>query len=63
MPKFALASGQYILLRTTIANTATSSVTLNVNSTGAKTIKIGSAAVTASNFPAGDYLAKYDGTN
>ena len=65
MPKFALASGQYILLRTTVTNSATSSVTLNVNSTGAKPVKIGnsSTAPTASNFPAGDYLANYDGTN
>jgi hypothetical protein len=65
MPKFALASGQYILLRTTATNSATSSVTLNVNSTGAKPVKIGnsSTAPTASNFPAGDYLANYDGTN
>lgn len=63
MPGFTLSSGQYILLRTTVTNSATSSVTLNVNSTGAKTVKIGTAAVTASNFPAGDYLANYDGTN
>jgi hypothetical protein len=63
MPGFALYSGQYILLRTTANNSATSSVTLNVNSTGAKTVKIGTADVTASNFLAGDYLAKYDGTN
>lgn len=65
MPKFKLASGQYILLRTTADNSATSSVTLNVNSTGAKPVKIGnsSTAPTASNFLAGDYLANYDGTN
>jgi hypothetical protein len=63
MPGFALSSGQYIFLRTTVTNSATSSVTLNVNSTGAKPVKIGSSAVTASNFQAGDYLANYDGTN
>ena len=63
MPGFALSSGQRILLRTTVTNSATSSVTLSVNSTDAKTIKIGSDAVTANNFPAGDYIANYDGTN
>lgn len=65
MPGFALSSGQYILLRTTVKNTATSNVKLDVNGTGAKPIKIGnsSTAPTASNFPAGDYLANYDGTN
>lgn len=65
MPGFALSSGQYILLRTTATNSATSNVTLNINSTGAKPVKIGnsSTAPTTSNFPAGDYLANYDGTN
>ena len=63
MSGFALYSGQYILLRTTETNSATGNVTLSVNSTSAKTVKIGTADVTASNFPAGDYLAKYDGTN
>ena len=65
MPGFALSSGQYIFLRTTVKNSATSSVTLNVNSTGAKPVKIGNSSTnpTASNFPAGDYLANYDGTN
>lgn len=65
MPGFALSSGQYIFLRTTTTNSATSNVTLNVNSTGNKPVKIGNSSTnpTASNFPAGDYLAKYDGTN
>lgn len=65
MPGFALSSGQYIFLRTTVKNSATSSVTLNINSTGAKPVKIGNSSTnpTASNFPAGDYLANYDGTN
>ena len=65
MPGFALSSGQYIFLRTTITNSATSSVTLNINSTGAKPVKIGNSSTnpTASNFPAGDYIANYDGTN
>lgn len=65
MTGFVLSSGQYIFLRTTKANSATSNVTLNVNGTGAKPVKIGtsSTAVTASNFPAGDYIANFDGTN
>ena len=65
MPGFALSSGQYIFLRTTTTNSATSSVTLNINSTGAKPVKIGNSSTnpTASNFPAGDYIANYDGTN
>ena len=65
MTGFALSSGQYILLKMETTNSATSNVTLNVNSTGAKPVKIGnsSTAPTASNFPAGEYIAKYDGTN
>ena len=65
MPGFALSNGQYILLRTTVTNSATSNVTLSINSTTAKPVKIGnsSTAPTTSNFPAGDYLANYDGTN
>ena len=65
MPGFSLSSGQYIFLRTTVTNSATSDVKLNVNSTGAKPVKIGNSSTdpTASNFPAGDYLATYDGTN
>lgn len=65
MPGFALSSGQYIFLRTITTNSATSSVTLNINSTGAKPVKIGNSSTnpTASNFPAGDYIANYDGTN
>ena len=65
MPGFSLSSGQYILLRTTVTNSATSNVTLSVNSTTAKPVKIGTSSTTpnASNFPAGDYLANYDGTN
>lgn len=67
MTGFVLSSGQYIFLRTTKSNSATSNVTLNVNGTGAKPVKIvvsGTAtAVTASNFPAGDYIANFDNTN
>lgn len=58
---FVLSTEQTILLRMTYANSATNNVKLNVNNTGAKTIKIGTSFITATNFPAGDYLATYDG--
>ena len=61
-PDFKLVSGQYILLRVSNTNTATrSSVTLNVNSTGAKSVKVGGS--TSTQLSAGDYLATYDGTS
>lgn len=63
MPGFALLYGQRIFLRTTVSNTATSGVYLNVNSTGALPISIAGANVTASNFPAGDYIAEYKGSS
>lgn len=45
-------------------NTAQSALTLNVNSTGAKTVYINGAASSASNYtwPAGAYQVYYDGT-
>ena len=61
---YALTSGDRIPLYMTNNNTA-STPTLNVNSTGAKTIRInGSTVVTAThkNLPAGFYMAHYDGT-
>lgn len=62
-PNFALATNQTILIRVDTTNTATSGVTLNVNSTGAKSVKIGGAAWSTSNqLNKGDYLATYDGT-
>ena len=63
MPGFELATGQRILLQTTNTNSATSNVTLSVNGTTAKPIKIGTANPTASNFPASWWIAYYDGTN
>lgn len=43
-PGFALATNQTILLRVNTTNTATSGVTLNINSTGAKSVKISGSA-------------------
>ena len=63
MPGFELVTGQRILLQTTNTNSATSNVTLSVNGTTAKPIKIGTANPTASNFLAGWWIANYDGTN
>ena len=63
LPNFALVTNQNIILRVNTTNSATSGVTLNVNSTGAKSIKIGGSAWSTSNqLNAGDYLATYDGT-
>ena len=63
MPGFELVTGQRIFLQTTKKNTATSDVTLSVNGTEAKPIKIGTADVTSSNLTAGWWVANYDGTN
>lgn len=62
MPGFALSTGQRIILY--LATTSSvANATLNVNSTGAKPVKISSTATTASNFTAGYYICNYDGTN
>lgn len=61
MPGFALSSGQRIILYLSTTNSK-SSATLNVNSTGAKTIRIGGANTTTSNFTAGYWICNYDGT-
>ena len=63
MPGFELVTGQRIFLQTTKKNTATSNVTLSVNGTEAKPIKIGTADVTSSNLTDGWWVANYDGTN
>ena len=52
MPGFALSNGQRIILKLETTSTV-ANATLNVNSTGAKTIKIGGANTTASNLTAG----------
>ena len=63
MPGFELVTGQRIFLQTTNKNSATSNVTLSVNDTEAKPIKIGTANPSTSNFPVGWWIAHYDGTN
>ena len=63
MPGFELVTGQRIFLQTTNTNSATSNVTLSVNGTEPKPIKIGTATPTTSNFPASWWIANYDGTN
>lgn len=62
MPGFALSSGQRIILYLSTTNSK-ASATLNVNSTGDKTIKIGGANTTTSNFTSGYWVCEYDGTN
>lgn len=61
MPGFALSPGQRIILYLSTTNSK-ASATLNVNSTGAKTIRIGGANTTTSNFTAGYWICNYDGT-
>lgn len=61
MPGFALSSGQRIILYLSATNTK-ASATLNVNSTGAKTIKINGSNTTTSNFTAGYWICNYDGS-
>ena len=63
MPGFELVTGQRIFLQTKNTNSATSNVTLSVNGTTAKPIKIGSSNPSTSNFPAAWWIANYDGTN
>ena len=59
---FRLVNPSMIYVKIGTTNSA-SSPTLNVNSTGAKTIKLNGAAVSSTNqLAAGTYLAMYDGT-
>ena len=59
---FALSSGAMVLVKFTYANTNTTA-TLNVNGTGAKSIRVNGAAVKAGMIQAGMYaLFEYDGT-
>ena len=62
MPGFSLVSGSVFLLYLKTTNTA-SSPTLNINGTGAKPVYVNNAAATTSNFTAGVYLVRYNGTN
>ena len=63
MPGFELVTGQRIFLQTTVKNSATSNVTLSVNGSTPKPIKIGTENPTKSNLPVGWWIANYDGTN
>lgn len=64
MPGFALATGQRIIMKLSVSSTA-ADATLNVNSTGAKTVKINGQNTTATNFTAGYWMCEYvvDSTN
>lgn len=62
MPGFTLTNGRSIILYLQNTNTS-ASATLNVNSTGAKTIKINGANTTTSNFTTGYWVCEYDNTN
>lgn len=62
---FSLLANSYIQVIIANANTASSALTLNINSTGAKPIFINGTASSSSNktLPAGTYFVFYDGTN
>lgn len=57
-------AGETFLIRFTVANTAASKLTLNINSQGAKDIWINGAVSSASNYtiPAGEHWCHYDGS-
>lgn len=61
-PGFALENGQRIILQLVNTNTQ-SGATLNVNSTGAKTVKINGSNTTVSNFTAGFWLCDYSSSS
>ena len=62
MPGFTLTSGSTFLLYMQNSNTV-ASPTLSINGLTAKSVYINNAAATASNFVAGIYLCRYNGTN
>ena len=60
---FSLVKGAKLLITFTNANTASSALTLNVNSTGAKTIYINGVVSSSTNKNlSGTYIVEYDGT-
>ena len=61
---FVLVKGAKLIVNLSNANTAASALTLNVNSTGAKTIRWNGNVTSASTYamPAGYYNCYYDGT-
>lgn len=62
---YALTTGSWIWVVIVTANTYNGTLTLNINSTGAKNIYINGVASSSSNktLPAGRYLVYYNGTN
>ncbi len=58
---YTLRTGNTFILHLNVANTNTAA-TLNINGTGAKSVRINGAAPTSSNWAAGLYLCYYDGT-
>lgn len=59
---YSLADKSYIMVNIKNANTKKAALTLNINSTGAKSIYINGTASSSSNYtlPAGSYLVYYD---
>lgn len=62
---YKLLANSYVLVTLTNDNSASSALTLNINTRGAKPIYINGTASSSSNYtlPAGTYLVFYDGTN
>ena len=62
---YKLRSGNRLIVTMVYANTRAGAITLNVNSTGAKTIYINGSISSASNYtlPAGTYFVYYNGSN
>lgn len=65
LPDFTLVKGAKLIVYVQNANTAASALTLNVNSTGAKTIKVNGTTTSSSSYSltAQYYNCYYDGTN
>ncbi len=62
---YKLQAGNVFILTLELANTCQGQITLDVNSTGAKTVHLNGVATSSTNYsiPAGTYLVYYDGTN
>ncbi len=62
---YKLQAGNVFILTLELANTCQGQITLDVNSTGAKTVYLNGVATSSTNYsiPAGTYLVYYDGTN
>lgn len=62
---YTATANRYLQINLRYANSAKSALTLNINSTGAKSIYINGVASSSTNYtlPAGPYIIYYDGTN